>query len=216
MKGLLFKVDSDIEFVKKNDLFSNNISIQKNIIDFYTELADAYNNILSQIDSKTDQLAHNYVFYLCGYARGRAKKAAEHIEYVEYKAQRREQLYNNLMSFANSLATTASILQGNSSSAYTSSSSSSSYSSSTSLKETTPSSNSTMSLSDARNYQVQRNTYNKWASDLMQMKNANGKYQNGYTQSDKQHAQSEMKRIRENAKQRWGKEIPYNSIEDWR
>lgn len=195
---------------------SNSISIQKKRIDYYTELADAYNYILSQIDSKTDKLAYNYVFYRYADAKGDAKEAADRIKHIEYKAQRRDQLINNLNSFANSLATTANILQGNSSSAYTSSASSSSYSSSTSRKETTPSSNSTMSLSDARNYQVQRNTYNKWANDLMAMKNHNGKYQNGYTQSDKQHAQSEMKRIRENAKQRWGKEIPYNSIEDWR
>lgn len=213
MCGYLEKEDR--EFSKKYS-YSNDISVTKRKIDFYTELAEAYNYILSQIDFKTDKNAYNYVFYLNADARADFLKAGEHLDYLEYKAQRREQLLNNLNSFANSLATTANILQGNSSSAYTSSASSSSYSSSTSLKETTPSSNSTMSLSDARNYQVQRNTYNKWANDLMAMKNHNGKYQNGYTQSDKQHAQSEMKRIRENAKQRWGKEIPYNSIEDWR
>lgn len=72
-----------------------------------------------------------------------------------------------------------------------------------------------MSLSNAQNYQSLRDTYNKWANDLMQMKNANGRYSNGYTQSDKKHAQSEMKRIRQSAKSKFGKEIPYNSIEDW-
>ncbi|MBR1881846.1 MAG: WG repeat-containing protein [Muribaculaceae bacterium] len=72
-----------------------------------------------------------------------------------------------------------------------------------------------MSLTDAQNYQSLRNTYNKWANDLIQMKNANGQYSNGYTQSDKKHAQSEMKRIRQSAKSKFGKEIPYNSIEDW-
>lgn len=198
---------------------SRSIPAQEKRIEYYSGLSYAYKEILSQIDKLTDNNAYNYVYYQYAKAEeniGQSFKQIGHIEYEEKKAQRREALYNNLMSFANSLATTASILQGNSSSAYTSPASSSSYSSSTSRKETTPSSNSTMSLSDARNYQVQRNTYNKWASDLMQMKNANGKYQNGYTQSDKQHAQSEMKRIRENAKQRWGKEIPYNSIEDWR
>ncbi|MBP3228549.1 MAG: hypothetical protein J6M53_07215 [Bacteroidaceae bacterium] len=53
------------------------------------------------------------------------------------------------------------------------------------------------------------------AQDLMAMKTAGGKYQNGYSASDKQHVQSEMKRLRKAAKQKWGKEIPYNSIEDW-
>lgn len=72
-----------------------------------------------------------------------------------------------------------------------------------------------MSMSDQVNYNSLRNTYNKWASDLMQMKNANGKYQNGFKESDKKHAQDEMKRIRKSAMQKWNKEIPYNSIEDW-
>ena len=72
-----------------------------------------------------------------------------------------------------------------------------------------------MSMSDQMNYNSLRNTYNKWASDLMEMKNANGKYQNGFKASDKKHAQDEMKRIRKSAMQKWSKEIPYNSIEDW-
>lgn len=72
-----------------------------------------------------------------------------------------------------------------------------------------------MSMSDQVNYNSLRNTYNKWASDLMQMKNANGKYQNGFKVTDKKHAQDEMKRIRKSAMQKWSKEIPYNSIEDW-
>ena len=70
-------------------------------------------------------------------------------------------------------------------------------------------------MSDQVNYNSLRNTYNKWATDLMQMKNLNGKYQKGYSQSDKRHAQSEMKRLRNTAMKNWGKEIPYNSIEDW-
>ncbi|MBQ9236343.1 MAG: WG repeat-containing protein [Prevotella sp.] len=73
----------------------------------------------------------------------------------------------------------------------------------------------TMSGSDQQNYNVMRNTYRKWANDLQQMKYSNGKYQNGYTQSDKHHAQSEMKRIRNTAKSKWGKEIPYDALEDW-
>ena len=72
-----------------------------------------------------------------------------------------------------------------------------------------------MTMTDQVNYNSLRNTYNKWASDLMQMKNRNGHYQNGYNTSDKLHAQSEMKRIRSEAKSKWNKEIPYNSIEDW-
>ncbi len=72
-----------------------------------------------------------------------------------------------------------------------------------------------MSGSDMQNYNSLRNTYRKWADDLREMKFANGKYQNGYSQSDKQHAQSEMKRIRQTAQSKWGKEIPYDSIEDW-
>lgn len=72
-----------------------------------------------------------------------------------------------------------------------------------------------MSMSDQRNYNSMRNTYNKWAQDLMQMKNANGKYQSGFKSSDKKHAQDEMKRIRKSVMQKWNKEIPYNSIEDW-
>lgn len=72
-----------------------------------------------------------------------------------------------------------------------------------------------MSISDQLNYNSIRNTYNKWAQDLMQMKNAIGKYQNGFKTSDKIHAQNEMKRIRKSARQKWNKEIPYNSIEDW-
>ena len=73
----------------------------------------------------------------------------------------------------------------------------------------------TMSAADQQNYNTLRKTYNKWASDLMEMKNANGKYQNGYSQNDKRHAQSEMKRIRNMAKSKWGKDIDYNSLEDW-
>lgn len=72
-----------------------------------------------------------------------------------------------------------------------------------------------MSLSDAQNYQSLRNTYNKWGDDLMQMKNANGKYQNGYSKADKEHAQSEMKRIRNAARSKFGKDIPKHSLEDW-
>lgn len=72
-----------------------------------------------------------------------------------------------------------------------------------------------MSGSDMQNYNSLRNTYRKWADDLREMKFANGKYQNGYSQSDKQKAQSEMKRIRQTAQSKWGKEIPYDSIEDW-
>lgn len=72
-----------------------------------------------------------------------------------------------------------------------------------------------MSMSDQVNYNSMRNTYNKWAQDLMQMKNANGKYQNGFKASDKKHAQDEMKRIRKSSIQKWNKEIPYKSIEDW-
>ena len=72
-----------------------------------------------------------------------------------------------------------------------------------------------LTMSDQVNYNSMRNTYNKWADDLQQMKNANGKYQNGYTANQKKHAQSEMERIRKQAKEKWGKEIPYNSIENW-
>ena len=70
-------------------------------------------------------------------------------------------------------------------------------------------------MSDQANYNSLRTTYNKWASDLMQMKNSNGRYQNGFNITDKKHAQNEMKRIRRDALNKWGKEIPYNSIEDW-
>lgn len=75
--------------------------------------------------------------------------------------------------------------------------------------------NQSMTMSDQMNYNSLRNTYNKWASDLMQMKNANGRYLNGYSINDKKHAQSEMKRLRNEAMNKWGKEIPYNSIENW-
>lgn len=101
-----------------------------------------------------------------------------------------------------------------------SSSSSATFSSSTGAsnggKTTKNSTSSSMSMSDQVNYNSLRNTYNKWAMDLMQMKSLSGKYQNGYKSNDKQHAQSEMKRIRKDAMNKWGKEIPYNSIEDWR
>lgn len=72
-----------------------------------------------------------------------------------------------------------------------------------------------MSMSDQVNYNSLRNTYNKWAQDLMEMKNANGKYQNGFKVSDKKYAQDKMKQIRKMSLQKWNKEIPYNSIEDW-
>lgn len=72
-----------------------------------------------------------------------------------------------------------------------------------------------MSMSDQVNYNSLRNTYNKWASDLMQMKSLTGAYSKGYKESDKTHAQSEMKRLRKMAVEKWGKEIPYNSIENW-
>ena len=72
-----------------------------------------------------------------------------------------------------------------------------------------------MSMTDQVNYNSLRNTYNKWAQDLMEMKNANGKYQNGFKVSDKKYAQDKMKQIRKMSMQKWNKEIPYNSIEDW-
>ncbi len=97
----------------------------------------------------------------------------------------------------------------------TSSSSTTTGTSSISIGTNSTKQDSQMSMSDQVNYNSLRNTYNKWASDLMQMKNANGKYQNGFKASDKKHAQDEMKRIRKSAMQKWKKEIPYNSIEDW-
>lgn len=72
-----------------------------------------------------------------------------------------------------------------------------------------------MSMTDQVNYNSLRNTYNKWAQDLMEMKNANGKYQNGFKASDKKYAQDQMKQLRKMSMQKWNKEIPYNSIEDW-
>lgn len=91
----------------------------------------------------------------------------------------------------------------------------SAYSGNNSSKVSNTNGKSQMSMSDQVNYNSLRNTYNKWASDIMEMKNANGKYQNGFKASDKKHAQDEMKRIRKSAMQKWSKEIPYNSIEDW-
>ncbi|MBQ8452478.1 MAG: hypothetical protein IJ539_01720 [Prevotella sp.] len=114
-------------------------------------------------------------------------------------------------SFLNSMI---SALGGNSSNSTSTYSSNSNTSSSGITSKN--SNSSTMSMSDQLNYNSLRNTYNKWASDLMQMKNANGKYLNGYTAADKSHAQSEMKRIRKEAKEKWGKDIPYNSYEDWK
>ena len=66
-------------------------------------------------------------------------------------------------------------------------------------------------MSDQYNYNILRNTYNKWATDLSMMKNGNREY----TTEDKRKAQDEMKRIRKMAKEKWNKDIPYNSIEDW-
>lgn len=72
-----------------------------------------------------------------------------------------------------------------------------------------------MSGIDQQNYIELRKTYRKWADDLVAMKNHNGKFQNGYTENEKRHAQEAMKRISNMAKEKWGKEIPYDPIEDW-
>lgn len=116
---------------------------------------------------------------------------------------------NTATSILNSMANAYGSLSSNSNYSYSNSSTAnSSGSKNVSGKQS-------MSMSDQVNYNSLRNTYNKWASDLMQMKNANGRYINGFSINDKKHAQSEMKRLRNEAMNKWGKEIPYNSIENW-
>ena len=109
--GFLEKKDRD--FAPKYKSWSNNSDVQEHRVDFYTELADAYKYILSEIDVREDNNAYNYVFYCYAKADGYIKSALKSIERIEYKAQRREELINSLNSFANSMTTTAKILQGN-------------------------------------------------------------------------------------------------------
>ena len=158
---------------------------------------DAYN----EVKKRRDDSQERYNIYKKNYDRA--------VKTMNFNAKV-DRISGAATSFLNSMI---NVMGGNSSSSSTYSSSSST---SNGSKKSITNTSSTMSMADQVNFNSLRNTYNKWASDLMQMKNLNGKYQNGYSPSDKQHAQSEMKRIRNDANKKWGKEIPYNSIEDWR
>lgn len=125
-----------------------------------------------------------------------------------------DRIANAATSIVNSLAAIAASTN-TSSTSYSSSSSISSNSKGKNGSSIGQENATQMSLADQVNYNSLRNTYKKWASDLMQMKTLSGKYQRGYTINDKNKAQSEMKRLRKDSMNKWGKEIPYDSIEDW-
>ena len=197
-------------YVEEEDIISGkvgkNISILRQKINSYKELlymseqihdTEAYTTVDSIYNSMQERLAK----FENGY-----KNTLDNMEF----AAKVDRIGNTISSFANSMI-------GAFGGSNTSSNVVSSYSNS-SIGKTNESKAmaSKMTMSDQVNYNSLRSTYNKWASDLMQMKNANGRYQNGYSTNDKRHAQSEMKRIRKEAMSKWGKEIPYNSLEDWK
>lgn len=183
-----------------------NMNLLRNKIQAYSELLDMANNL-------NDKEAHKTLSKLQDDAKKR-------LSYYEDGLRRTTKIMNfnaKVDRIANAstsfLYSMANAMGGNSSTAP------STYSSNDRSSSSGASSNnnsSTMTMSDQMNYNTMRNTYNKWASDLMQMKNMNGNYRNGFNANDKKHAQSEMKRLRNEAMKKWGKEIPYNSIEDWR
>lgn len=73
-----------------------------------------------------------------------------------------------------------------------------------------------MSGTDQQNYNTLRNLYRQWADKLNAMRDHNYPYQNGYTEAQKKEAQQQMKQLRQMAKEKWDKEIPYDPIEDWK
>lgn len=177
-----------------------------------------YETLLKMAKEMGDKVAYDEVSGRIAKARNALYAYEEAVGKTQHSIERNariDMISNSLSSVLNSMATAVESSQSSSVGLGASGQGDGVSSGGSSRSSKKGDSSSTMTGSDQRNYNTLRNTYNKWASDLMQMKNLNGRYQNGYEEKDKRHAQSEMKRIREMAKSKWGKEIPYNSIEDW-
>lgn len=208
-KGKYFRTKDQTIFFNEDDIRNgvikeDMIRMEKRLEDYQSiiNLAKQINDTLSfkTVNSKYKKLhslLQDFEFYY--------DKNVKRINFND----RMDRFANTTTSILNSIANTIGGNSLNTMSYNTTSNNSSTSNASASTK------GNQMSMSDQMNYNSMRNTYNKWAQDLMQMKNANGKYQNGFKASDKKHAQDEMKRIRKSAIQKWNKEIPYNSIEDW-
>ena len=190
---------------------SYNIALFQSNLKYYAEL-------LEMAEETGDKIAYDVVSERIRRARDALnayEMAVGETQHTMERNARLDMISNSLSSVLNSMAAVVESSPSSSSGSGASGQGEGVSSGSSSRSSKKGDSSSMMSGSDQRNYNTLRNTYNKWASDLMQMKNLNGRYQNGYEEKDKRHAQSEMKRIREMAKSKWGKEIPYNSIEDW-
>ena len=199
--GKIFIYDEDIR----------NGNVENDIVRMEKRLVD-YQGLINMAKELNDTLAHNIVKK----EYDRLKTNLEDLKLAYGKNLKRINTIDKIDNFANTatsvLNSVANAIGGTSTGT---ASNSSAAIGNTSVSTNSIKQGSQMSMSDQVNYNSLRNTYNKWASDLMQMKNANGKYQNGFKVTDKKHAQDEMKRIRKSAMQKWNKEIPYNSIEDW-
>lgn len=199
--GKIFIYDEDIR----------NGNVENDIVRMEKRLVD-YQGLINMAKELNDTLAHNIVKK----EYDRLKTNLEDLKLAYGKNLKRINTNDKIDNFANTatsvLNSVANAIGGTSTGT---ASNSSAAIGNTSVSTNSIKQGSQMSMSDQVNYNSLRNTYNKWASDLMQMKNANGKYQNGFKVTDKKHAQDEMKRIRKSAMQKWSKEIPYNSIEDW-
>lgn len=200
-KGKIFISDED---VRNGNVKNNIIHMEKRLID--------YQNLINIAKNQNDTLAYNIVMK----KYDEMKTDLDDLNLAYGKGLKHINAIDKIDNFAN---TATSILNSVANAIGETTTGTTSYRSTVTGKSS-PSKNpvirgSQMSMSDQVNYNSLRNTYNKWAIDLMQMKNANGKYQNGFKITDKKHAQDEMKRIRKSAMQKWNKEIPYNSIEDW-
>ena len=199
--GKIFIYDEDIR----------NGNVENDIVRMEKRLVD-YQELINMATELNDTLAHNIVKK----EYDRLKTNLEDLKLEYGKDLKRINTIDKIDNFAN---TATSVLNSVANAIGGTSTGTTSYSSTVNGKSSASTNSvkqeSQMSMSDQVNYNSLRNTYNKWASDLMQMKNANGKYQNGFKVADKKHAQDEMKRIRKSAMQKWNKEIPYNSIEDW-
>lgn len=200
---------TDKVFIYDEDIRNGNV--ENDIVRMEKRLVD-YQGLINMAKELNDTLAHNIVKK----KYDRLKTNLEDFKLEYEKDLKRINTIDKINNFAN---TATSVLNSVANAIGGTSMRTTSYSSAaignTSVNTNSVKQSSQMSMSDQVNYNSLRNTYNKWASDLMQMKNANGKYQNGFKVTDKKHAQDEMKRIRKSAMQKWNKEIPYNSIEDW-
>ncbi len=209
-----FWLDAESGYVSDEDVLDGTASYN---IDLFQSNLEYYATLLEMAKETENKAAYDEVSNRIEKAKNALNAYENAVEQTQHSIERNarlDKIGNSFSSILNSMAAVVGSGQSSSSGLNVSGQRDISSGASSGSSKNGDSS-ATMTGADQRNYNTLRNTYNKWASDLMQMKNLNGQYQNGYEEKDKRHAQSEMKRIREMAKSKWGKEIPYNSIEDW-